>query len=71
LTTLDILEYDLRNIPDQHFLYQKASGPDPAFFIAPLTLTMRLTVGSLHVELRLRDQILCERDIDGTAINDE
>jgi hypothetical protein len=71
LTTLDVLEYDLRNIPDQYFLYQKAFGPNPAFFVAPLTLTMRLTVIRLHVELRLRNQTLCERDIDVTATNGE
>jgi hypothetical protein len=71
LTTIDVLEYDLRNTPEQHFLYQKAFGPNPAFFVAPLTLTMRLTVTRLHVELRLKNQVLCERYIDVTATNDE
>jgi hypothetical protein len=32
---------------------------------------MRLTVTRLHVELRLKNQVLCERYIDVTATNDE
>jgi hypothetical protein len=71
LTTLGVLEYDLRNTPEQHFLYRRAFGPNPAFFVAPFTITMRLTVTSLHVELHLKNQLLCEKDFDLPTRNDE
>lgn len=58
-----VINYDLKDIPLQEFTCSKPVGLNPPFYVASLSLTMRLAPGMLHVELRLKNRVISTADV--------
>jgi len=59
-----VIKYDLADIPLQEFTSSKPVGPYAPFYVADLTLSMRLAPRGLHIELRLgKNRVISEVDV--------
>jgi len=63
LTVLHTLEYDLMGVPLQDFTCRRPPGAILPFYVASLSLTMRLGPQMLQVELCWKEQTLCSAEI--------
>ncbi|KAH6724439.1 hypothetical protein DL95DRAFT_464978 [Leptodontidium sp. 2 PMI_412] len=66
LTRCHVIHYDLKDIPTQEFRRCKAVGNNPPFYVASLTLIMRVAPGSIHVALCLDQRIVATAVISDT-----
>ena len=53
------MHYDLTGISTQELRRYTPAPPSPPYYVAPLTLTMKLTPQEFHVELHCKDQVIC------------
>jgi hypothetical protein len=59
---LHVIHYDLKDIPLQEFAIIKPAGANPPFYVAELTLTMRLA-RTLQMELRCKSRVISATDV--------
>jgi len=57
------INYDLNDIPLQEFTLRTPVGPYAPFYVAELSLLMRLASRRLYIELRLKNRVLSTADV--------
>jgi hypothetical protein len=63
LSLFYVINYDLKDIPLQDFAYNQPVGGDPAFYVAPLNLTLRLAPQKLNVKLHFKKHIIAVAEL--------
>jgi hypothetical protein len=67
---IGVLEYDLATISLQEFQYFKAVRKNPAFYMASLSLKMRIAPQLLRVQLCLGNQVIKTAKIPDPLLKD-